>query len=533
MPEYRIVPNSPQDKFTQLRTKVQIFGGGYGNGKTAAAVVSKVLFVARMYPGANILVARSTYPKLNDTIRKEFLKWCPKSWIKSFPLSKNSDNTCTLTNGTTINFRYIAQQGKAATEADGGQTTSNLLSATYDLIVVDQLEDPEITEKDFNDLYGRLRGNARYTGSDPSMPLTGPRWLVACVNPTRNWVYRRLVAPLLKYQSHGIISDELLCVREPAEFEDGTLNPNAEKPILDEDGKPQLMISIVEGSTYTNKHNLGADFIQGLESVYRGQTRDRFLYGKWEAYEGLVYPDFNEVTHCMPREEMIEHFEMLIARGVIPRFVEAYDFGMVQPSCYLFAFTDRFKNIFIVDGFYKPEHEFSIEHQQKRIWEIRNAFGCEDQHIEADPAIFRRTQVQRNSGIKTVAQLFGAGTFGVRMRSGDNEMARGITKVNTYLSLDNFHRHPTQEHLGAPHLYIASELDFVINEFTSYYWKVGTDGKRMDVPVDKNDHAMDTIKYLVAREPDLALRIAKPKSTSHLTQWREEPDNEIRSRRYG
>ena len=131
MPEYRLIPGSIQDQFGNLRTKVQVFGGGYGNGKTAAAVVQKVLKIAKEYPGANILVARSTYPKLNGTIRKEFLKWIPQKWIKSFPLSKNSDNTCTLTNGTTINFRYIAQQGKSAGEADGGQTTSNLLSATY------------------------------------------------------------------------------------------------------------------------------------------------------------------------------------------------------------------------------------------------------------------------------------------------------------------------------------------------------------------------------------------------------------------
>ena len=73
MPEYRLIPGSIQDQFGNLRTKVQVFGGGYGNGKTAAAVVQKVLKVAKEYPGANILVARSTYPKLNDTIRKE---WC-------------------------------------------------------------------------------------------------------------------------------------------------------------------------------------------------------------------------------------------------------------------------------------------------------------------------------------------------------------------------------------------------------------------------------------------------------------------------
>lgn len=533
MAEYRLIPGSIQDQFGNLRTKVQVFGGGYGNGKTAAAVVQKVLKIAKEYPGANILVARSTYPKLNDTIRKEFLKWIPQKWIKSFPLSKNSDNTCTLTNGTTINFRYIAQQGKSAGEADGGQTTSNLLSATYDLIVVDQLEDPEITEKDFNDLLGRLRGNTKYAGSDPTMPLTGPRWFVACVNPTRNWVYRKLVAPLKKYLEQGIITDELLCLREPAYLDNDVPNPRANEVILDEDGKPQILIALVEGSTYTNKHNLGADFIQTLESSYRGQSRDRFLYGKWAAYEGLVHPEFNEITHCIPRVDMMNHFNQLLGMGVIPRFIEGYDFGMTEPSCYLLGFVDRYKNLFIVNGFYKPELELALEDQKKLIHEMRNELGAEDETINADPAIYKRTQITRNSGAKTIAQLLNAGTFGVRTRASDNNIERGITKVNNYLAVSDYHRHPITQELGAPHFYVATELVEVINEFTSYYWKVGTDGKRMDIPVDKNDHAMNTIKYIVSREPDLAVRIKQPAQQQHLHSWREQPDNAKGSRRHG
>jgi len=532
MPDYRLIPGSIQDKFGKLRTKVQVFGGGYGNGKTAAAVVQKVLRIARDYPGANILVARSTYPKLNDTIRKEFLKWCPQKWIKSFPLSKNADNTCTMVNGTTVNFRYIAQQGKSASESDGGQTTSNLLSATYDLIVIDQLEDPEITEKDFNDLLGRLRGNARYIGDDPTMPLSGPRWFVACVNPTRNWVYRRLIAPMQKYEQFGIIDDDLLCLREPAELEGGVPNPDADKPILDEQGKPQLLISLVEGSTYTNAHNLGADFIATLESTYRGQSRERFLYGKWAAYEGLVHPEFSEVTHCIPQQEMMDYYSTMLGMGVIPRFVEAYDYGLVEPSCYLLGFTDRYKNVFIVNGFYKPTQDMDIEEQKRFIWEARNEIGAEDETILADPAVFKKTQVTRSTGVKTIAQLFREGSYGVRMRAADNEILRGITKVNMYLTVSDFHRHPIRQDLGAPHLYIATELVDVINEFTSYYWKVDNSGKRIDQPVDKNDHAMNTIKYMLSKEPDLAVRIAKPPSQAHLHSWREQPDT-VKGRHYG
>jgi hypothetical protein len=151
---YKIVEGGLHEAFQNSHAKVQLFGGGFGNGKTTAAVM-KALKLARDYPGSNGLIARATYPKLNDTIRKEFLNWCPPTWIKSKNLSQ--DNVVVLQNGTTVNFRYIQQGGKS-----NESSTSNLLSATYDWIVVDQIEDPEITEKDFLDLLGRLRGQTPY-----------------------------------------------------------------------------------------------------------------------------------------------------------------------------------------------------------------------------------------------------------------------------------------------------------------------------------------------------------------------------------
>lgn len=528
MPDYRIIPGSIQETFGSFRRKVQLFAGGFGNGKTAAAVVQKALRVARDYPGANILIARSTYPKLNDTIRKEFIKWCPKAWIKTFPLSKNSDNTCTLTNGTTINFRYIAQQGKSVSE--GEMTTSNLLSATYDLIIIDQLEDPEITRKDFDDLFGRLRGNAKYVGSDPTMPSTGPRWLVACVNPTRNWVYRDIVAPYKMYLATGRIDEKLLVRRYNRE------HINAGQPVLGPDGKPELLVDMVEGSTYTNAHNLAADFIEGLESLYRGQSRDRFLYGEWAAYEGLVHPDFSEVTHLIPQTEIVDYIIDMQSMGTFPTWVEGYDFGIIVPCCYLLGFTDRYNNLIICDGFYKPESEMRIGVQQKRIHEIRAEWGVDEvANTWADPQVFKRTAVAKNTAAKTIKQLFDEGDYGVHFKRAENEILSGLTKVNQYLGIRDNHRHPTTKVMGAPHVFFATELEWIQTEFTAYYWKIDTAGQRTDEPIDVNDHAMNTIKYMLAKAPDLATRVPKARDTRYMTRWTEGSDvlkNE-RAHRYG
>ena len=518
MAEYKIIEGSIHEQFQASIAKIQMFGGGFGNGKTAAGCI-KALRIAKEYPGSNGLIARSTYPKLNDTIRKEFLKWCPKEWIKSFPMSVNASNTCTLVNGSEINFRYIAQQGKSEE-----QTTSNLLSATYDWILVDQMEDPEITYKDFTDLLGRLRGNATYKGDDPKMPRSGPRWFMMLCNPTRNWLYQKLVKPLQLYMERGTITEDLLIVRD--------LQGNI---ILDDDGKPQLLIDLFEAPTHANAHNLGADFIQTLESTYKGQMRDRFLLGKWAAYEGLIYPEFDETLHYIDESDIYQYLmKQVVEEDLEPTFVEGYDFGISSPSCYLLGIVDRFGNVFVVDGFYRPE--FYIGDQANAIREIRNKWSFDgrfniDSWILADPDIFRRKAAGGSSKVvgKSVSELFAEEDSSIRFTRGNNDIKNGITKVKQYLSPAPGHKHPITRNHPSPYIYFSSSLPFIGDEMGGYFWRKNDKGIAEDEPVSKAiDHALDTIKYMLSFRPSIgSIVVPAEKQIPAYFFWHEQ---EVRSR---
>jgi hypothetical protein len=509
--EYILLEGSLHEKFLSMRTKIQFMGGGFANGKTSGAVI-KALQIAMDYPGANILMARSTYPKLNDTLRKTFIEFCPEEWIASFPRSKNSDNTCTLINGTTINFRYIAQ--RSSTE-DGG-TTSNLLSATYDLVVVDQIEDPEIVHKDFLDLLGRLRGSTVYRGADPSMPRTGPRWMIITSNPTRNWVYKYLVQPYHRYLKTGMVDDNLLCDRER----------DSSKPILTEDGKPKLMLGLVEGSTYENAHVLEGDFIQTLESSYRGQMRDRFLKGEWAAYEGLVYPDFNAGIHVIPHQRILQYLGDEVRRGAKLNVIEGYDHGIQKPSCYLFSYVDTKGNIFVIDGFY--EAEASIEWQAKRIREIRHLNGASRlQFIMADPSIFRRSAQAGKLVGKAITDMFFDEDSSLQFARGNNDIQNGIRKVRSYIACHAPHVHPITGEPDCPYLYVSDSMTWLEEEFTSYYWKVDTHGERSDIPTDRNDHALDALKYMLSNAPEPAQIMRNALTVpAYMHQWIERDPEE-------
>ncbi|MCI0557527.1 MAG: terminase family protein [Nitrososphaera sp.] len=473
MPAYNMTEGGLSHRYMQSRAKIQVFAGAFANGKTAALCI-KGIQVAGDYPGANLLLARETYPKLNDTLRKEFYKWIPPMLIRRRPTK--DDNTLYMHNGTTVNFRYISQRGKTS---EDGQTTSNLLSATYDFIGVDQVEDPGIIEKDFFDLIGRLRGSTPYRGSDPTMPPSGPRWLCLTCNPTSNWFYRRIIKPYHLYLHKGTITPELL------------VSPATGKPIIE----------LFEGSTYENAANLSPDVLDTMEATYSGQMRDRYLLGKWAAYEGLVYPNFQEELHMLDKDFIMTYLnDLVVNRRIRIQALEGYDFGMTNPSCYILAFIDDFSRVFCIDGFYKSE--FPLEDQAAMIMLIRSRY----EHllnftspISADPSLFRKKTMP---GYKilgtTVAQRFME--LGIRMRPADNSISAGIMKVSSYLN--------TYAHLPiisppdkSSYLYFSNDLEFVRDEFGNYFWKRNPQGELEDEPIDRGDHAMDTIKYMLSFRP--------------------------------
>jgi len=497
---YRITEGGMHDRFHQSRAKIQVIGGGYGNGKTAAACV-KALKLAIEYPGCNGLIARSTYPKLNDTIRREFMQWCPRHWIKR--LYTKDDNTIILTNGTTINFRYVAQRRRDQEEAQ-----SNLLSATYDWIVVDQLEDPEFSHKDFMDLIGRLRGGATYEGNDRSMPKVGPRWFIATLNPTRNWCYREIIKPLHDYK-RGLINPKLIC------------QVDADSKAVLTNGRPTPVVELFEGSTYENVDNVGEDYIKTMLSTYTGSMRDRFVYGHWGALSGLIYPTFDEAVHCIARDEAFEYLREMRMSGYRPTWIEGYDHGLMRHSCYGLFFADDDNNIVLMDGFRVREQ--TVAQSAESIKRIRNLYNISDEELTtpifADPDLFRRKTGNSQTVGETVAKLFA--DEGIDMQRGNNDINSGVAKNWQYLTPVPDHEHVVTAVSPAPHFYVCTECDWFIDEITEYYFKRDTSDEMTDKPTDRNDHAMDMWKYAMTQRPKLARYIGKPNTPPAYLAWHE------------
>ena len=60
----------------------------------------------------------------------------------------------------------------------------------------------------------------------------------------------------------------------------------------------------------------------------------------------------------------------------------------------------------------------------------------------------------------------------------------------------------------------------MIDEMVNYRWKQSRDGI-MDVPNDKNDHAMDAMKYVLTYDEDKAKMVKKMiQFQQEIRQWR-------------
>jgi hypothetical protein len=276
-------------------------------------------------------------------------------------------------------------------------------------IVFDQLDDTEITHKDFLDLLGRLRGNTpidRITADAEGCkdwPANGPRWFIGTCNPVRNWLYKELVEPYFMYKMLKTQSPRLLA---------------------DDEGKPIIAVS---ATTYDNVENTGEDYVQTMKRAYSGSMYKRYVEGSWEGFDGLVYDEFHQLTHIVSHDELVQYVKQLRLSFRLTWF-GGYDHGLMSPTCYGLWFADPHNNVFLLDGMYEANSRLAST--AKRIHAIHDAYEVDDITIYSDPDCFK----QRGNVGQTVADQM-ASEHGLSFIPGNNAIIPGITKLQGYMHI--------------------------------------------------------------------------------------------------
>ena len=194
-----------------------------------------------------------------------------------------------------------------------------------------------------------------------------------------------------------------------------------------------------------------------------------------------------------------------------------------MPSAYGFTFTDSEGNITLLDGYYDKEKQ--LDHIAKEIIKVRDTYQYSKPTatLISDPAIFKRTVMKDFETTSIADELFNH--FGIRCTPAHNDIITGIAKVTQYLELSKAHQNPYTGNFNAPHFYVSDKCQWFIDEITDYYWKKDKNDDNVDLPQDKNDHAMDMLKYLLTYKINIATLISKKnKPVKFLTCWTEDGD---------
>lgn len=196
----------------------------------------------------------------------------------------------------------------------------------------------------------------------------------------------------------------------------------------------------------------------------------------FEAFAGMIYPDFKEEIHCKPAPE----------RDITDLFFVVLDAGWEHPTACLLAKEDVDHNLFIIDEFREQYlHAGDITRFIDSML-VRNGLRREDiSSYLIDPSGKKTDQTSGQSMFSQLAEE------GWPFAPAENEVLGGISRV-TRLFREN-------------RLFIdKGRCPKTVEEIKNYHWKEFSDGGygMNPTPYKLGDDLADCVKYLASSRPD-------------------------------
>lgn len=210
-----------------------------------------------------------------------------------------------------------------------------------------------------------------------------------------------------------------------------------------------------------------------LESAMDNQALDARRYGKFSCGAGLVYPEFDPSVHVIPPFNVPAEWQDTIS----------IDPGLNNPLSAHWYAVDWDGNIYVVAEHFAAGKD--IDYHVRSIKDISARIGWKTDGKGRICALIDSAANQRTLACsKSVAELFCE--KGVLVNTNVNkDVFAGICRVKEYLKRGN----------GTGDLFIFDTCVNMIAEFASYMWAEG------DVPVKRDDHCMDELRYYVMTKP--------------------------------
>lgn len=435
-------PQTYQADFHRDTTRYKGLFGGYGTGKTTSAVAEVIDHCISVPNGLTLLLAQ-TLPNLTETVLKEFRTQLPESLI-AFETKKQGSESITLVNGHKIIWRASNNAG-------------NLRSLNLTCFYMEEAS--EIDYSVFAELKARLRNDkALVFKTDPEtreylLDENGRRIVlenrllgVICSNPDIGWIRNEFL--LKSKHIYGVV-------------------PSTPRLEVSEDYSSHVW------STDMNQY-LPPDFISNNAFGKPEWWVKRYLYGSFDYSEGMVYPDFSQ--------HIVQWFDI---PPTWTRLASA-DFGLRDATVMLmFAIDPETGVVYCYDEHYKSN--LSVRDNATAMNKMLDAVphGMLRGQPVGDPSGQQRSKNDLRSLYDHYRE------YGIYFKPGVNDILSGLSKVYTYFSLGR--------------LKIFETCSNTVREGLAYKYKTQelSSNKNFDEkPIDKDNHAMDCLRYAIQELPD-------------------------------
>lgn len=414
-----------QQKLLQGKHKHTLAAGSLGWGKTDWLMV-QLIIEAMTFKNNVIVLGRKTLAALKKSTIISFFDIVDHRLIRKHD---KQDQCVTFINGSRLFYMQLDESREAV---------QKVKSMNIGAVFVDQIE--EISENTWIACIGQLR---RKLSSRRSFATANPAG--------HDWVWKRFV-------------------RRGGMNENYTL---VEGQIWREDVPPPKCQADVK-EIYCDNPNLTWDYIVDRLSQPERWVQ-RFVYGSWDNYEGLVWDMFDEKIHG------IKPFE-------IPSWWNRYvvmDYGHRNPTAVGFFAVSGDGDVYLYDLHYEADQW--VDYHSEMIW--RKVGDDVITRWLADPSIFHS-----RGGLATDTTIGGQyEEYGLYWDSAINDVDGGLDKVARYLRCN--------EQTGMPKFFYFEkpELEPFIEEMQNYRWddKQGVKTGVSEKPIKKDDHACDVLRYFV------------------------------------
>ncbi len=183
------------------------------------------------------------------------------------------------------------------------------------------------------------------------------------------------------------------------------------------------------------------------------------IEGKFASFYGAVYKTFNRSIHVVKPFKIPEKWNKY----------RAFDFGFTNPFVCLWLAVDDDKNWYVYREYYRAKTGIGEHIKNVKKYSANEQYICS----YADPENAENRSEMKKEGIAT--------------KTARKDVAKGIEIVQSKLKV---------KENGKPSLFIFNSCRNTCREMMSYKYPEGTKSKNpKDVPLGKNDHTCDAIRY--------------------------------------